>query len=118
MLVAPVGELPVGHGFDVHPVDLQLSRGRTIDPGDEVQQRRLSGSRRAHESKEFSPRDVEGAVLQSHHLLIVTLVNLAQIRNAYQRFCHSASSLMDWESTRRHENHQGDGTRILTDSTD
>src|SRR5262249_45930964 len=78
---APVGEVRLAVARDVLAADEQLARVGLVDAGDEVEQRRFPGPRRAHQRDEIAARDVERDVVQHRHDLRPAYVALRKMRD-------------------------------------
>src|SRR5437867_889605 len=70
-----------------HP---HLARGRTVDAADQVEERRLAAPRGAHERDEIARGHVQRQAVEHRDLLLVALVDLADIAELDR--CHGCSS--------------------------
>src|SRR5688572_11416435 len=61
---APARQLPAGQPADVGAADLDRAAGRLIEPAEQVEQRGLAGTRRAHQGQEIALRNVERHALE------------------------------------------------------
>src|SRR5439155_3347345 len=74
----PGGAGSLAHAADILAGDSHGSGGGLIDPGDQIEQRRLSRSRGSHQGLERSLRDVQIDAVEHRQLLLVAAVHLAE----------------------------------------
>ena len=98
VVVAPMGQLAIGHRCDPDTIHLDFPGGRPIDTGDDVQERSFAGPRGSHQGQKFTFRNVERAFLQRHHFFVVAFEHFAQVRDSHQCIRHEHASNLDDES--------------------
>src|SRR5262245_49027777 len=76
---APVGKLGLRELRDVDAVDQDRARVGLVDPGNEVEQRRLARARRPHQAEEVAALHVEREVVQHRHHLAAAAVRLEDV---------------------------------------
>src|SRR5215470_11369343 len=81
----PVGELRLAEPRDVDAVDQDLARIGLVDPGDQVEQRRLARAGRPHQAEEVAALHVERDVVQHRHHLPAAAVGLEDVPDADER---------------------------------
>ncbi|MDT4874180.1 hypothetical protein FQZ97_1094660 [compost metagenome] len=72
-------ELPIVHPVDALAFDLDLAAGGRIQAADQVEQRGLAGTGRAHQGDEVAVRDVQVDAVQHLHLFGAALVGLGEV---------------------------------------
>ena len=75
---APGRQLAAPELVDAPPVDLDRARRGAIEPADQVQERGLPGSRRAHERHEVAVRDVEVDAMEHLDRLAASVIGLGE----------------------------------------
>src|SRR5207253_1312118 len=81
----PGGALRLAHAADVRAGHPHGPGGGLIDSGDEIEQGRLAGPRRAHQSFERAFRNVQVDAVEHGHLLLLPRVHLAQPADLHDR---------------------------------
>ena len=76
----PAGELAFGHRRDFGVADADFAGRRLVEPGDQVEQRRLARAGRPHEREKFAGGDVERQVVQDLDRLAAAHERLVQVR--------------------------------------
>src|SRR5207249_10738505 len=76
---APCRELSGRPRADVGATDADAASPRLVEPGDEIEQRRLAGAGRPHQRREAARRNIETQVGEDVDLLGVTLERLVDI---------------------------------------
>ena len=71
---------------------------RLVDPGDQVQQRRLAGARGPHQRDVLAVRDVQVEALEDRDLDRVPAVHLLEVLDANQRLRHGLSYFSAFDS--------------------
>src|SRR5262249_45882716 len=95
----PPGQLALRHGRDVLVADVDVAAGWRVEPGDQVEERRLPRPGRAHEGEEVALGDVEGELLQDADLLGAAGERLVQVANADEgpgTRWHTGRSARNW----------------------
>src|ERR1019366_2524718 len=92
VFVAPVGDLAVAQLAQVVAEHADVPAGGAIHGGDQVQQRRLTRSRRPHQGHEFAFVDPEAHVLQRGHMELVAHVLLGQVAGFNDDFAHNVAA--------------------------
>ena len=82
---APLRKLAVGELVDALAGDHDLAFVRTVEPADEIEQRRLAGARRAHQRDELARLDLEIQAVQHFHLLLAARVALHHVLHGNER---------------------------------
>ena len=77
------------HRGDVAAADDDPAARRLVDPGDQVQERRLAGARGPHQRDELALRDVEVEAHQDRDLDLVPAVDLFDVFDPNQRLGHA-----------------------------
>ena len=71
---------------------VDLSAGRAIHGGDQMQQRRFARTRRAHQRDELALADLQAHVLQRDHVELVAHVFLGQVAGFNDDFAHEVDA--------------------------
>src|SRR5262245_4628341 len=66
---SPLGELAFGHFRDVRIADPNIASAGAVQAGDQVEQRRLAGAGRTHDSEKLPLGDFEGQIVEHINLL-------------------------------------------------
>src|SRR5579863_8759705 len=77
--VAPVGGLRIAEAEHVLTQHQQFSRSGPVDCRNHIQQRRLTGTRRPHQSQELSAADLDGNVVKRLNLERVAFEDFADV---------------------------------------
>ena len=80
---APMGELGLRKGGDVHIAHPDRPAVRLVDPGQEIQEGRLPGTGRPHQRQEFPFGDVEGDIVQDRDVEALPVVGLGDVPDFY-----------------------------------
>src|SRR5690606_34067291 len=88
VLAPPLREGALAHRGDLCVADEDLPSGRSVDAGDQVQERRLPGARRAHEGDELPLLDLEGEAVEDGEDLRVARVLLDDALDLDEGFGH------------------------------
>src|SRR5262249_56716619 len=78
---APPREVAAAQPVDALAVDHDRSRGRRVEPADQVQQRRLARPRRPHQRDEVATRNVEVDAVQNLDRLAAAPIRLGDAAN-------------------------------------
>jgi hypothetical protein len=84
VVAAPGRQLPGAHRVDALPVDVDLTAAGRIQSADQVEQRGLARTRRAHQCDEVALLDVQVDAVQNLDLFRAALVGLGEVANADQ----------------------------------
>ena len=79
VLAAQLGELAVAERGDRGPVDPHLARGRPVQPGQEMHERRLARARRAHDRGQLALGDRHRDAAQGVHGRVAGAVAAAEV---------------------------------------
>ena len=89
----PGGQRPLGQTADLGVADPDRAARRPVDPGEQVQQRRLAGARRPHQSHEVAGVDGDRHAIENRNLDRIAFVGLGDVAQLDQR--HGPISLSD-----------------------
>src|SRR3990172_230910 len=76
---APLGQLGLAQGGDVHSSDRDHSAVRLVDAGDDIEKRALAGTGRTHEGKELSIGDINSNFFEHRDHLDAPAVGLREV---------------------------------------
>src|SRR5882757_3000184 len=107
MTRSPRGNFAFVHGGDFFAPDRHAPGSRVINPGDQIQQCRLAGTRWPHDRHERFAGNVEGHIIQRAHLEFIALVGTSHMRQLHCavsiivfRLCHKSLTSVDWVTFR------------------
>src|SRR5262249_42862340 len=80
--VADLGALVAAEAGHVHSVEKIAPGGRPVEAANDVHERALAGSRRAHDGDELGGSDREGDAVESADLDLAHLVDASQVLDA------------------------------------
>jgi hypothetical protein len=85
-------ELRLAHAVDPLAIEPDLSRRRSIEAGEQIEQSRLAAAARAHDRDELASLDRQVDAPKGRHLRAAGLVCLRELPR-FQYLCHQRSSI-------------------------